>query len=147
MIKPWKQAQIRRVFGTHQNYSKTAKECDVDPKTVHKYVDQQTASKPFEKPRRTYKTRVAAEFEAFWPEIERLLKEDNELKPYAILDHMIEIHKDGFSPTWKRTLERRVANWKIANGVGNDITFTQVHKPGDVLAIDFTDLSKLESVH
>jgi transposase-like protein len=143
MIKPWKQAQIRRVFNANQNYSKTAKECDVDPKTVHKYVDQQTASKSVEKPRRAYKTRIAAEFEAFWPEIERLLEDDNELKPYAILDHMIEIHKDSFSPTWKRTLERRVANWKIANGVGKDITFTQVHKPGDVLAIDFTDLSKL----
>lgn len=143
MIKPWKQAKIRRVFGANQNYSKTAKECDVDPKTVHRYADQQPALKPFEKPRRAYKTRVAVEFEAFWPEIERLLKDDNDLKPYAILEHMIETHKDAFSSTWKRTLERRVSNWKIANGVGKDVSFSQIHKPGDVLAIDFTDLSKL----
>lgn len=143
MTKPWKQAQIRRVFGVNHNYSKTAKECDVDPKTVHRYVDQQPGSRSVKKTRRAYKTRVAAEFEAFWPEIEQLLNGDNELKPYAILEHMIEIHEDSFSSTWKRTLERRVADWKITNGVGKDISFSQIHKPGDVLAIDFTDLSKL----
>jgi hypothetical protein len=143
MIKPWKQAKIRRVFGAYQNYSKTAKECDVDPKTVHKYADQQPAAKPIEKPTRKYKTRVVAQFDVFWPEIEQLLKDNNELKPYAILEQMIEKHKDAFSSSWQRTLERRVANWKIENGVGKDVSFSQIHQPGDVLAIDFTDLSKL----
>jgi hypothetical protein len=143
MIKPWKQAKIRRVFGAIHNYSKTAKECDVDPKTVHKYADQQPSPIGIEKQPRAYKTRLTPELDAFWPEIELLLKNDNELKPYAILEHMAEKHKEAFSLTWQRTLERRVAHWKIANGVGKDVSFSQNHKPGDVLAIDFTDLSKL----
>ena len=143
MISPWKQAKIRRVFGGNHNYSETAKECDVDPKTVHKYSDPQLSPKPVEKSLRAYKTRVAAEFEGFWPEIESLLKENHGLKPYAILDHMIEKHNEAFSPSWQRTLERRISNWKIENGVGKDVSFSQIHKPGDLLAIDFTDLSKL----
>ena len=68
MISPWKQAKIRRVFGGNHNYSETAKECDVDPKTVHKYADEQLSTKPVEKPQRAYKTRVDAEFEGYWPE-------------------------------------------------------------------------------
>ena len=143
MISPWKQAKIRRVFSAIQNYFKTAKECDVDPKTVHKYTDQQSAAKPMDRPQRTYKTRVAADFETFWPEIEGLLKENHDLKPYAILEHMIDKHNEAFSPSWKRTLERRVANWKIAHGIEKEVFFPQIHKPGDVLAIDFTDMSKL----
>ena len=143
MISPWKQAKIRRVFGGNHNYSETAKECEVDPKTVHKYSDPQLSPKPVEKSLRAYKTRVAAEFEGFWPEIESLLEENHGLKPYAILDHMIEKHNEAFSPSWQRTLERRISNWKIENGVGKDVSFSQIHKPGDLLAIDFTDLSKL----
>jgi hypothetical protein len=143
MISPWKQAKIRRVFSAIQNYFKTAMECDVDPKTVHKYTDQQSAAKPMDRPQRTYKTRVAADFETLWPEIEELLKENHDLKPYAILEHMIDKHKDAFSPSWKRTLERRVAHWKIAHGIEKEVFFSQIHKPGDVLAIDFTDMSKL----
>ncbi|MFY7876315.1 MAG: hypothetical protein ACOVQM_12770 [Pirellula sp.] len=46
MIKPWKQAKVQRVFCAIHNYSKTAKECDVDPKTVHKYVDKQPSVIP-----------------------------------------------------------------------------------------------------
>ncbi len=57
---------------------------------------------------------------------------------------MIEKHKDAFSPSWQRTLERRVANWKIENGIGKDVSFLQIHQPGGLLAIDCTDPSKLD---
>jgi hypothetical protein len=143
MISPWKQAKIRKVFGSNQNFIQTAKECNVDPKTVRKYVDQLSGSKPIAKRKRDYKTRVVEEFEKFWPEIEQMLKDNNDLKPYAILEQMLEKHKEEFLSSWKRTIERRVANWKIENGIGKDVAFSQIHQPGDLLAIDFTDLSKL----
>lgn len=143
MISPWKQAKVRRVFSTNHNYSQTAKECDVDPKTVHKYADQNSASIPNRNRQRDYKTRVHPEFEKFWPEIEGLLSDEKNLKPYAILEYMLDKHKNAFNPSWQRTLERRIADWKIANDIAKEATFQQCHTPGDLLAVDFTDLSKL----
>jgi hypothetical protein len=42
------------------------------------------------------------------------------IKPYVVLKHLIDKHQDAFSSSWQRTVERRVANWKIENGVGQD---------------------------
>jgi len=42
---------------------------------------------------------------------------------------------------WQKTLERSISRWRIANGIEKEVFFPQIHKPADVLAIDFTDLS------
>ena len=40
MISPWKRANIQRSFDSDPNYTRCAKECHVDPKTVHQYTDK-----------------------------------------------------------------------------------------------------------
>jgi hypothetical protein len=114
----------------------------VDRKTARKYTEDLSASTSSTKAPRAYTTRVT-EFDKFWPEIQSMLELENNLKPYIILEHMLEKHKDAFQPSWQRTLERRISRWRISNGIQKEVTFSQIHKPGDVLAIDFTDLSSL----
>ncbi len=88
---------------------------------------------------RTHPDKLAA----FWPEVEDLLKNDGKLKAYALFEEMRRRHPDAFEIEWKRTFERRVRDWKIDQRIEKEVTFDQVHKPGDVLAVDFTVMNEL----
>lgn len=79
----------------------------------------------------------------YWHEVEELLRHDSKLKAYVLFDEMAKRHPEGFEPSWKRTFERRVRDWKIVQRVEKDVTFDQVHVPGDVLAVDFTNMNEL----
>jgi len=38
-----------------------------------------------------------------------MLENENRLKPYSILEHMIEKYKEDFDPKLQKTLERRIS--------------------------------------
>ena len=140
MISPWKRANIQRSFDSEPNYTRCAKECHVDPKTVHKYIDKDLVPKcPAQ---REYRTRTAP-LEEYWPEIKGLLEIDSKLKPYAVLEFLLDKYPTKFDPSWRRTLERRMGRWAIEKQIARDVTCSQVHQPGDVLAFDFTDMDSL----
>jgi transposase InsO family protein len=44
----------------------------------------------------------------------------------------------------RRTLERRVANWRALNGPSRDVIFRQEHPPGRMGLSDFTDMNGLD---
>ena len=113
----------------------------MDRKTAAKYLNQSVPMSRAKGPR-TYRTRLDP-LAPFWEEIEELLKRDSSLKPYAILEHMLERHHGVFKPDWQRTLERRVAQWKVTSSIEQDVTFDQVHPMADVLAFDFTSMNDL----
>jgi hypothetical protein len=140
MISPWKRANIQRSFDSEPNFTRCAKECHVDPKTVRKYVDKDVV--PKSPAQREYRTRTAP-FEAFWPEVKELLAKDPKLKPYVILEFMLDMYPNSFDPSWRRTLERRMGRWTVENEIAKDVTCSQNHLPGDVLAFDFTESATL----
>jgi hypothetical protein len=140
MISAWKRANIQRTFDSDPNYTRCAKDCHVDPKTVHKYTDKDVV--PKRTTQREYRTRTAP-LDEFWPEIKVLLENDPKLKPYAILEFLLDKYPTQFDPSWRRTLERRMGRWAIENQIAKDVTFSQIHQPGDVLAFDFTELASL----
>ncbi len=97
---------------------------------------------------RTYRTRPDPLAE-FWSEIEELLQQDSQLKPYAILDWL----KQKYNPpegeprvtdSIRRSLERRIQSWKLQHGVEQEVKFPQDHHPGDVLAFDFVVMNSLK---
>ena len=141
MISPWKRSNIQRSFDSDPNYTRCAKECHVDPKTVHKYTDKDVV--PKRTTQREYRTRTAP-LDEYWPEIKVLLENDPKLKPYAILEFLLDKYPTKFDPSWRRTLERRMGRWAIENQIAKDVTFSQIHQPGDVLAFDFTELASLK---
>ncbi len=112
MISPWKRSNIQRSFDSDPNYTRCAKECHVDPKTVHKYTDKDVV--PKRTTQREYRTRIAP-LDEYWPEIKGLLENDPKLKPYAILEFLLDKYPTKFDPSWRRTLERRIGRWAIEN--------------------------------
>jgi transposase len=85
----------------------------------------------------------------FWSEIEALLRQDPQLKPYAILDWLKEKYNPPAGPprvsdSIRRTLERRVQSWKLKQDVKREVKFPQVHHAGDVIAFDFVCMNSLK---
>ena len=140
MISFWKIAKIRRLYDSEPNVTHCAKEWHVDPKSVRKYVDKDVApatKKPREQPTRT------APLDEFWPEIKTLLENDPKLKPYAILEFFVDKYPTNFEHSWRRTLERRIGQWKLEQQIEKNVVCSQTHQAGDVLAYDFTELASL----
>ena len=80
-------------------------------KTIRKYRDADQLPSQVERPKRTYRTRQDPLAE-YWDDIESLLQQDSQLKPYAILDWL----KQKYTPpqgephvttSIRRSLERR----------------------------------------
>ena len=133
--------RLRRMRGLGQTISDCARMCRMDRKTAARYLDESVPIRKVKEPR-TYRTRKDP-IEAFWPEIEAMLNNDKLLKPYMILEYLMDKHKDAFPASYQRSLERRIAQWRIDNQVEKEVTFDQVHWLADVLAMDFTDMTPL----
>jgi transposase len=140
MITDSQKARVRRLCNQGFGITACARKYKMDRKTVSSILNEQQPPAPREP--RTYRTRVDP-LEPFWPEIEGLLKKDSKLKPYIILEEMRRRHPDEFSLSWQRTLERRVDLWKVEHQVEQEVFFDQDHEPGDVLAVDFSNMNEL----
>ncbi len=117
-------------------------------KTIRKYRDAGQLPSQIERPERTYRTRPDPLAE-FWNEIDALLQGDSRLKPYAILDWLKQKYnspdnESDVTDSIRRTLERRIGQWKLEHGIEQDVKFTQVHHAADVLAFDFVVLNSLQ---
>jgi hypothetical protein len=136
----------------HQGHSVAdiARRLKMGQRTIRHYRDAGILPSQRERQPRGYRTRKDP-LEPFWPEIEELLKEDPRIRPFALLDWL----KQKYNPpaegpgevrvtdSIRRTLERRVQQWKLQHGVEQEVHFPQVHHPGDVIAFDFVVLNDL----
>lgn len=67
-----------------------------------------------------------------------LLESDDKISPVGIYDHLCEHHQDRFNPSSRRTLERRIKQWRHLHADSNDVVFVQHHEPGRLGIADFT---------
>jgi transposase InsO family protein len=75
-------------------------------------------------------------------EIVPILEAAPGIRAIAIFEEICRRHPD--LPTGvRRTLERRVANWRALNGPSQDVIFRQEHPPGRMGLSDFTDMNGL----
>ena len=119
-------------------------------RTIRKY--REGGRLPSQRPRapRDYRTRKDP-LEPFWPEIEELLRQDPQLRPFALLDWLKQKYNLStgvpgelvVEDSIRRTLERRVQRWKLQRDIQQEVTFPQVHQPGDLIAFDFVVLNDL----
>jgi transposase len=112
----------------------------MDRKTAADILSQPAL--PVVKKERTYRTHTD-KLAPYWSEVEDLLKNDSKLKAYVLFEEMLKRHPDSFDRAWQRTFERRVRDWKLEQRIEKDVTFDQIHEPGDVLAFDFTSMNEL----
>lgn len=67
-----------------------------------------------------------------------LLRDKPGLTPVGIFDYLCEEHSDLFDPRARRTLERRIGQWRQLHGPAQEVMFVQTHRPGELGIADFT---------
>src|ERR1035437_3341177 len=61
------------------------------------------------------------------------------LRPITLFDELARRHPERVGPSFRRTLERRVANWKALHGSNLNVIFPQIQQPGRMGLSDFTN--------
>lgn len=109
--------------------------------TARKYLrqDNVTEQRPVPHQWRTRKDPL----EAFWPQALEMLRQAPELEAKALFEHLSEVTPGTISPGLLRTFQRRVCAWRLAEGPEKEVFFTQDPKPGQTLAVDWTDMASL----
>lgn len=125
-----------------------ARRLRMSQRTVRKYRDADQLPSQMHRPQRTYRTRQDP-LADYWNEIEAFLEKDSRLKPYAILDWLKQKYNTAegtprVSDTIRRTLERRIHQWKLKHGAEQEVKFPQTHHAGDVIAFDFVVMNSLK---
>jgi Mu transposase, C-terminal domain len=81
--------------------------------------------------------------EAVWDsEIVPMIANAPGLRPIAVLEEIRRRHPE-IGAGVRRTLERRIRNWRALNGPDRDVIFRQEHAPGRLGLSDFTDMGEL----
>lgn len=80
--------------------------------------------------------------DVFDAEVVPMLEASPGLRPVAILEELLRRHPD-LGAGVRRTLERRIRQWRALHGPEREVIFRQVHEPGRMGLSDFTDLSGL----
>jgi len=78
----------------------------------------------------------------FDPEIVPLPQSAPGIRPVAVLDDMLRRHLD-LACNVRRTLERRIRDWRAFHGEDRGVMFRQVHEPGRLALSDFTEIDSL----
>jgi transposase len=147
MVTDLRASKLFQLLRQNESVAAISRSLKMSEKTVRKYRDGEQLPSQIERPERSYRTRQDPLAE-FWSEIETLLEHDSKLKPYAILDWLKQKYNPAegeprVTDSLRRTLERRVQDWKLKHGVEQDVKFTQVHHAGDVFAFDFVVMNAL----
>ena len=80
--------------------------------------------------------------DVFDAEVVPMLEASPSLRPVAILEELLRRHPE-LGLGIRRTLERRIRQWRALHGPERDVIFRQVHEPGRMGLSDFTDMSGL----
>jgi len=89
---------------------------------------------------------VADPLECYWEnDLLPLLENDSALQAVTLLRHLQSEHPLAFpDDRIRRTLERRVRQWRALNGPERDIIFRQAPEPGHMAQSDFTHAEELK---
>jgi plasmid stability protein len=80
--------------------------------------------------------------EIFDPEVVPMLQASPGLRPIAIFEEMQRRHPE-LPDCVRRTLERRIHQWRALNGQDQEVIFRQVQEPGRMGLSDFTEMGDL----
>lgn len=78
----------------------------------------------------------------FDPEVVPMLQAAPGLRPIAIFEEMQRRHPE-LPDCVRRTLERRIRQWRALNGQDREVIFRQVQEPGRMGLSDFTEMGDL----
>jgi hypothetical protein len=79
--------------------------------------------------------------DVFDTEVVPLLKANPGLRPIAVFEELLRRHPE-LQPGIRRTLERRIRQWRALHGPEREVMFRQTHEPGRMGLSDFTDMAE-----
>jgi len=93
-------------------------------------IDRDPRAPSAKKQRRIYRTRPDPLAGVWDEEIVPMLQAAPGLRPISLFDELARRYPDRVGPSFRRTLERRVAEWKALHGADRDVMFRQIQQPG-----------------
>ncbi len=133
--------ELRKGFHQGASLRTAAMKAGMDRKTARKYRALDQLPSEVAPPRRG-RTRPDPLADV-WPRLEELLQREPRLQAKTLLEWL---QREAPGPDWerhRRTLERRVRQWKAQHGPAQEVFFAQVHEPARLGASDFTHLDAL----
>ena len=125
----------------HGRIGQAAMKADMDRKTARKYVARGKLPSEMGAPR-DWRTRPDP-FEEHWPEVEERLRATPELEAKTLFELLVERHPDRYDDGQLRTLQRRVKQWRAAQGPEREVVIAQQHRAGEAAQTDFTSTAEL----
>ncbi len=132
---------LRKAFRQGASLAHAAMMAGVDRKTARKYRDRGQLPSEAATPH-TWRTRPDPLADV-WPRLEELLQREPALQAKTLLEWLQREQPAGDWQRCRRTLERRVRQWRAQHGPAKEVFFAQVHEPGRLGASDFTHLDSL----
>lgn len=99
---------------------------------------------PPQKPRRYWRSRPDPLTDVWDTEVVPMLKSEPRLQAITILRKLQDDHPGQYPDSVRRTLERRISQWRAVSGPAKEIFFPQEHAPGIRALSDFTDMRALD---
>ena len=101
-------------------------------------IESGTGGPDHRKPRR-HRTREDPLVAVWDSELIPMLEKQPGLRAVTLLEYIQHRHPDQFPDSIRRTLERRVKQWRAVQGPEKEIIFRQLHQPGLMGISDFTE--------
>ena len=134
--------ELRRLLNQGASLVKAAMKANMDRKSARKYRDLGHLPSEARQPR-TWRTRLDPLADV-WPELAEQLQREPRLQAKTLWDWLQQTQPGKYPESVRRTLERRVRQWKAQHGPAKEVFFRQVHAPGRLGASDFTSMNELQ---
>ncbi|MFM0074591.1 IS21 family transposase [Paraburkholderia sediminicola] len=104
---------------------------------------ERDATMPSQKPRGYWRSRPDPFADVWDTEVVPMLANAPQLQAITILRKLQDDHAGQYPDSTRRTLERRVRQWRATSGPPKEVFFPQLHEPGARGLSDFTDMAEL----
>jgi hypothetical protein len=133
--------ELRRNLNRRSSLQAAAMRAGMDRTTARKYRDLGQLPTESRVPH-TWRTRVDPLADV-WPRLEELLQRESSLQAKTLVEWLERECPDQDWQRRRRTVERRVRQWKAEHGAAKEVFFSQLHEPGRLGTSDFTHMESL----
>ena len=136
--------QVKRLFrllSSGMPLSLAALKAGMDVKTARRYRRLNKLPKDVA-PSHDWRTREDP-FASVWPEVHEQLTLNARLRAKTLFQWLQRRYPGRFQDGQLRTFQRGVKRWRALSGPAKEVFFSQVHRPGELGASDFTHMSSL----
>jgi hypothetical protein len=133
--------EVRLNLNREASLLRAAMKAGMDRKTARKYRDLGQLPSEARTPH-TWRTRPDP-LSDVWPALAELLQREPGLQAKTLVDWLQREHPGQDWQRQRRTVERRVRQWRAEHGPAKEIYFSQVHEPGRLGSSDFSHMDEL----